>query len=111
MAPTEVLAEQHHLNLRRLVEPLGVGIALLTSQAKGAERDDIQERIRRGHVSLVIGTHAVIQESIAFERLGLAIVDEQHKFGVLQRGLLPEEGAQPGRPGHDGDADPRGPWP
>jgi ATP-dependent DNA helicase RecG len=95
MAPTEVLAEQHHLNLRRLVEPLGVGIALLTSQVKGPEREGLLDRVRKGEVSLVIGTHAVIQESIGFERLGLAIVDEQHKFGVIQRGLLRRKGVNP----------------
>jgi len=95
MAPTEVLAEQHYLNLHRWVEPLGVEVALLTSSIKGSEREDLYDRIRRGDVHLVIGTHAVIQEAVEFHRLGLAIIDEQHKFGVVQRGLLKRKGENP----------------
>jgi ATP-dependent DNA helicase RecG len=95
MAPTEVLAEQHFFNLRRWVEPLGIKVALLTSSIKGSERDDLYDRIGRGDVQLVIGTHAVIQEAVEFHRLGLAIIDEQHKFGVVQRGLLKKKGASP----------------
>jgi ATP-dependent DNA helicase RecG len=95
MAPTEVLAEQHYLNLHRWLEPLGVTVALLTSSIKGGERVDLYERIRRGDVQLVIGTHAVIQEAVEFHRLGLAIIDEQHKFGVVQRGLLKKKGQNP----------------
>jgi ATP-dependent DNA helicase RecG len=95
MAPTEVLAEQHFLNLHRWVEPLGVKVALLTHTVKGSEREDLYQRIRNGDVQLVIGTHAVIQESVEFNRLGLAIIDEQHKFGVVQRGLLKKKGVNP----------------
>jgi ATP-dependent DNA helicase RecG len=95
MAPTEVLAEQHYLNLHRWVEPLGIHIALLTSSIKGSEKEDLYRRIESGDVQLVIGTHAVIQEAVEFHRLGLAIVDEQHKFGVVQRGLLKKKGANP----------------
>jgi len=95
MAPTEVLAEQHFLNLHRWVEPLGVKVALLTSSIKGSEREDLYDRIRRGDVHLVIGTHAVIQEAVEFHHLGLAIIDEQHKFGVVQRGLLKKKGENP----------------
>jgi ATP-dependent DNA helicase RecG len=95
MAPTEVLAEQHYLNLHRWVEPLGASVALLTSSIKGSEREDLYQRIRRGDVQLVIGTHAVIQEAVEFHRLGLAIIDEQHKFGVVQRGLLKKKGENP----------------
>jgi ATP-dependent DNA helicase RecG len=95
MAPTEVLAEQHFLNLHRWVEPLGVKVALLTSSIKGSERGDLYQRIRNGDVQLVIGTHAVIQEAVEFNRLGLAIIDEQHKFGVVQRGLLKKKGENP----------------
>jgi ATP-dependent DNA helicase RecG len=95
MAPTEVLAEQHFLNLHRWVEPLGVNVALLTSSIKGSEREDLYDRIRRGDVHLVIGTHAVIQEAVEFNHLGLAIIDEQHKFGVVQRGLLKKKGENP----------------
>jgi ATP-dependent DNA helicase RecG len=95
MAPTEVLAEQHYLTIHRWVEPLGVGVALLTSNIKGSEREEIYDRIRRGEVQIVIGTHAVIQEQVEFYRLGLAIIDEQHKFGVVQRGLLKKKGGNP----------------
>ncbi len=95
MAPTEVLAEQHCLTIHRWVEPLGVGVTLLTSNIKGSEREEIYDRIRRGEVQIVIGTHAVIQEQVEFHRLGLAIIDEQHKFGVVQRGLLKKKGENP----------------
>lgn len=95
MAPTEVLAEQHYLNLHRWVEPLGIHVALLTSSTKGSEKEDLYRRIESGDVQLVIGTHAVIQQAVEFHRLGLAIVDEQHKFGVVQRGLLKKKGANP----------------
>ena len=95
MAPTEVLAEQHFLNLHRWLEPLGVKVALLTSSIKNSERDDVYERIRSGDVQLVIGTHAVIQEAVEFHRLGIAIIDEQHKFGVVQRALLRKKGENP----------------
>jgi len=95
MAPTEVLAEQHFLNLHRWVEPLGVKVALLTSSVKGSEREDLYRRIRSGDIQLVIGTHAMIQEAVEFSRLGLAIIDEQHKFGVVQRGLLKKKGGNP----------------
>jgi ATP-dependent DNA helicase RecG len=95
MAPTEVLAEQHFLNLHRWLEPLGVKVALLTSRVKGSEREDLYQRIRNGEIQLVIGTHAVIQEAVEFHHLGLAIIDEQHKFGVVQRGLLKKKGGNP----------------
>ncbi len=95
MAPTEVLAEQHYLNIHRLVEPLGIQVALLTSTIKGSERENLYQRTRKGDIQLVIGTHAVIQEAVEFHRLGLAIVDEQHKFGVVQRALLKKKGENP----------------
>ncbi len=95
MAPTEVLAEQHFLSLHRWVEPLGVNVALLTSSTKGSEREDLYPKIRNGDIQLVIGTHAVIQEAVEFNRLGLAVIDEQHKFGVVQRGLLKKKGVSP----------------
>ena len=95
MAPTEVLAEQHFLNLHRWVEPLGIKVGLLTSSVKSSEREDLYQRIRTGHIQLVVGTHAVIQEAVEFNRLGLAVIDEQHKFGVVQRGLLKKKGESP----------------
>lgn len=95
MAPTEVLAEQHFLNLHRWLKPLNVKVSLLTNSIKGPEREDLYKGIRNGDVPLVIGTHAVIQEAVEFHRLGLAIIDEQHKFGVVQRGLLKKKGGTP----------------
>ena len=103
MVPTEVLAEQHYFNLRPWVEPLGVHVVLLTSTIKGQERDEIYDKIRAGRVQLVIGTHAMIQETVEFQRLGLAIIDEQHKFGVVQRGSAEEEGKPSARCGDDRD--------
>lgn len=95
MAPTEVLAEQHYLTIHRWIEPLGIRIGLLTSNIKGSEREEVYHRIKTGEVHIVIGTHAVIQEQVEFHRLGLAIIDEQHKFGVVQRGLLKKKGENP----------------
>jgi ATP-dependent DNA helicase RecG len=92
MAPTEILAEQHYLTMYRLVAPLGVRVALLTSALKGARRRPLQEAISAGEVDLVIGTHALIQEGVAFKALGLAVIDEQHRFGVLQRATLKKKG-------------------
>jgi ATP-dependent DNA helicase RecG len=95
MAPTEVLAEQHFLNVHRWMAPLGIKAGLLTSRVMGSEREDLYQRIRAGQIQLVIGTHAVIQEGVEFNRLGLAVIDEQHKFGVVQRGLLKKKGENP----------------
>lgn len=95
MAPTEVLAEQHYLLIHRWMEPLGLKVALLTSSIKGQEREALHEGIRKGEIHLAIGTHAVIQEAVEFQRLGLAVIDEQHKFGVLQRARLKRKGEHP----------------
>jgi ATP-dependent DNA helicase RecG len=95
MTPTEVLAEQHYLNLHRWMELLGVRVTLLTSNVKGREKEALYGGIERGEIELVIGTHAVIQEAVEFKRLGLAVIDEQHKFGVVQRGLLKKKGENP----------------
>jgi ATP-dependent DNA helicase RecG len=95
MAPTEILAEQHVVTVRALVEPLGVPVALLTSGQKTRERDAALEAVRSGAAPLVVGTHALIQEGVELRRLGLAVVDEQHRFGVLQRASLREKGRNP----------------
>jgi len=95
MAPTEVLAEQHYSTASRWITPLGIRIVLLTSHVKGLERERIYRQIRRGEIQMVIGTHAIIQEEVEFHRLGFAIIDEQHKFGVIQRGLLRKKGVNP----------------
>jgi len=95
MAPTEILAEQHFLRLKEYGDPLGLSILLLTSDMKKKEKADAIDRIAIGEVNLVIGTHALIQEAISFKKLGLVVVDEQHKFGVLQRAKLSQKGERP----------------
>jgi ATP-dependent DNA helicase RecG len=95
MVPTEILAEQHFLNVRRIVKPLGIRAALLTSSIKGSEREEILRAISTGEEHIVIGTHAIIQEHVHFHRLGLVVVDEQHKFGVIQRATLRRKGTNP----------------
>ena len=94
MAPTELLAEQHFRKLVQWLEPLGVGIAWLTGSRKGLARRQMVERVASGEAGLVIGTQAVIQDSVHFARLGLAIIDEQHRFGVAQRLALRRKLAQ-----------------
>jgi ATP-dependent DNA helicase RecG len=103
MAPTEILAEQHFRKLVGWLAPLGVQVAWLTGSRKGKARTAMVERVASGEAMLVVGTHAVIQYDVAFARLGLAIVDEQHRFGVAQRLALRQkleaQGAPaPGRP-------------
>ncbi|HEY4997732.1 MAG TPA: ATP-dependent DNA helicase RecG, partial [Usitatibacter sp.] len=85
MAPTEILAEQHYLKLSHWLEPLGVKIAWLAGSLKARERKKAVEAIAAGEIQLAIGTHALFQEDVEFAKLGLAIVDEQHRFGVEQR--------------------------
>jgi ATP-dependent DNA helicase RecG len=95
MAPTEILAEQHFFSLREYLEKLGKSSLLLTSDMKKKVKEEALNRVRSGEVDLVIGTHALIQEGVEFKRLGLAVVDEQHKFGVLQRARLTQKGYRP----------------
>jgi ATP-dependent DNA helicase RecG len=95
MAPTEILAEQHYLNLHRLLEPLGVSCVLLVGGRTGKKRAEALAAIAGGSAGIVIGTHALIQQGVAFHKLGLAVIDEQHKFGVLQRATLKEKGYAP----------------
>jgi len=92
MAPTEILAEQHFLTLRRLVARCPYRVELLSAGVKGRERKDALARIASGEAQIVVGTHALIQEGVAFQRLGLAVADEQHRFGVLQRDELRKKG-------------------
>jgi len=95
MAPTEILAEQHFLRAWRLLTPLGVKVFLLTSSIRGRERQRILEELRRGSPAIVVGTHALIQGEVQFARLGFVIIDEQHRFGVLQRAQLRAKGYHP----------------
>ena len=95
MAPTEILAEQHYATLSRLLPPLGVRVTLLTSGLKGKDAAARRAAVEAGHVGCVIGTHALVQERVSFQRLGLAVVDEQHRFGVHQRARLKGKGERP----------------
>ena len=85
MAPTEILAEQHYLKMKEWFEPLGVQVAWLSGSLKAKEKRLAQEMIESGSAQLIIGTHALIQENVSFAKLGLAVIDEQHRFGVRQR--------------------------
>ncbi|HKZ45797.1 MAG TPA: ATP-dependent DNA helicase RecG, partial [Thermodesulfobacteriota bacterium] len=95
MAPTEILAEQHYLNIHKYAEGLGIKTALLTSSLAKSEKMSILDDIKTGEINLAIGTHALIQEDVEFKRLGLVIVDEQHRFGVIQRAMLKKKGTNP----------------
>ena len=92
MAPTEILAEQHYLNFKRWFEPLGLNVAWLSGKQKGKARAVAEQVIRDGSAHLVIGTHALFQENVEFAKLGLVIIDEQHRFGVDQRLALRNKG-------------------
>jgi ATP-dependent DNA helicase RecG len=95
MAPTEILAEQHYLNAKRILGPLQYSIGVVRSGIKKSEKKELLERIAAGDIQVVIGTHALIEESVAFKHLGLAVIDEQHRFGVVQRLQLMAKGEQP----------------
>ena len=95
LAPTEILASQHAENLNRLLAPFGMRVALLTGGMKAAVRRTTLTAIREDQADLVVGTHAILSEGVAFARLGLAVVDEQHRFGVRQRGMLAEKAENP----------------
>ena len=95
LVPTEILASQHAENLNRLLAPFGMRVALLTGGMKAAARRTTLAAIRDDEADLIVGTHAILSEGVEFARLGLAVVDEQHRFGVRQRGLLAEKAANP----------------
>ena len=98
MAPTEILAEQHYQTISRLLEDTldgDVNVALLTGSVTGHEREGVYQGLAEGEIDIVVGTHALIQESVVFDRLALAVVDEQHRFGVRQRGALRQKGHHP----------------
>ena len=95
LAPTEILAAQHAENLNRMLAPFGMRVALLTGGMKAAARRTTLAAIRSDEADLVVGPHAILSEGVEFARLGLAVVDEQHRFGVRQRGMLAEKAANP----------------
>jgi ATP-dependent DNA helicase RecG len=88
MAPTEILAKQHYENLIRYLYPLGVRVDLLVGSMTGGEKRSVQERLKTGQTQVVVGTHALIQDGVEFSDLGLAVIDEEHRFGVMQRRRL-----------------------
>ncbi|MEO5956591.1 MAG: ATP-dependent DNA helicase RecG [Nitrospiraceae bacterium] len=95
MAPTEILAEQHYRTMKGFLEPLGLSVVLVSGGGRAAARKAVREQVASGTAQVVIGTHAVIQQGVTFAKLGLAVVDEQHRFGVLQRKTLMEKGYKP----------------
>jgi len=95
MAPTEILARQHHATLSKMAAPAGINIDVLTGRTKGRERDQILERIESGETNIVVGTHALFQDTVVYRDLALAVVDEQHRFGVHQRLRLTAKGISP----------------
>jgi ATP-dependent DNA helicase RecG len=95
MAPTEILAEQHYANLKKYLEPLGVKVHLLIGGQNKKRRQEILEDLLTGNAQVVVGTHAVITDNVAFQNLGMAIIDEQHRFGVMQRAAMFSKGKRP----------------
>ena len=88
VAPTEILAQQHYQSVRELMDPMGIEVALLTGSVRAKDRKPIHERLREGALPILVGTHAVLEEKVRFANLGLAIIDEQHRFGVAQRAKM-----------------------
>ena len=95
MAPTEILANQHYENIKRLLSKIDINIALLTGSTKKSERDVIDKGLRDGSINFIIGTHALIEDNVVFKNLGLVVIDEQHRFGVVQRSKLWKKNNQP----------------
>ncbi len=95
MAPTEVLAAQHYMNIKQLLDSCGVNVELIVSGSPAPERQRIRDRLAGGEINIAVGTHALIQPSVVFNHLALAVIDEQHRFGVEQRAMLKAKGQQP----------------
>ena len=95
MAPTEILAAQHYLSANRIFKGVGYGVELVVSGRKRSVKEEVLARVESGEAQIVVGTHALIENPVAFKKLGLVIVDEQHRFGVMQRKRLIEKGASP----------------
>lgn len=95
MAPTEILAKQHYNTFSKLLDPLGIPVKLLVGSLTAKQKKEVRQQLAEGEIKLVVGTHAILQEDTAFQRLGLVITDEQHRFGVAQRGQLASKGEQP----------------
>ena len=96
MAPTEILAEQHQINFENWLKPLGIEVAFLSGKVKGKKREAIIARVASGEVKCAVGTHALFQKDVQFANLGLAVIDEQHRFGVQQRMAMRRKGERQG---------------
>lgn len=94
MAPTEILANQHYNTLKKLLEPFGIKVALLTGSVKPKEKEQIKQALAEGSIDVAVGTHALIQGDVVYKALGIAVTDEQHRFGVIQRATLVEKSEQ-----------------
>ena len=95
IAPTEILAIQHYTGLKTLCDAIGIQISLLTGSSKTAERKQIHSQLEDGSLHILVGTHAVLEDKVKFKNLGLAIIDEQHRFGVAQRSKLWHKNTSP----------------
>ena len=95
LVPTEILVEQHYFNFRNILKGLDVNIEMLISSLKGSRKKGIIEKLKSGKIDIIIGTHALLEENVEFQNLGLMIIDERHKFGVLQRAALENKGIYP----------------
>ena len=95
MAPTEILAEQHFLTFHQFLEDIGAKVALLKGGQKGSEKQEILNRLSKGEIDIIVGTHALVQEGVEFHKLGFVVIDEQHRFGVMQRAVLRRKGIHP----------------
>lgn len=100
MAPTEILATQHYNGIKELLEKTAINVELLTGSAKTKKRREIHEGLENGSIHILIGTHAILEDKVQFQKLGLAIIDEQHRFGVAQRSKLWQKSAESGVPPH-----------
>src|ERR1700752_4198852 len=105
MAPTEILAQQHYFSARRILENAGYRIVLLTGSLEADRKREVRRHISQGNAQLVIGTHALLEEKVEFANLGLVIVDEQHRFGVLQRLKLMKKSGESGEGADMGTAE------
>jgi ATP-dependent DNA helicase RecG len=95
LVPTDILSRQHYQTIKNLLEPLNLRTAILTGREKGKVRKEILHELESGHIHLLVGTHALIQDTVTFHKLGLVVIDEQHRFGVQQRARLSEKGVNP----------------
>ena len=95
MAPTEILAQQHHASIQELLKPLGIEVALLTGSVKTKDRKEIHEVLESGELKILVGTHALLEDKVKFKNLALAVIDEQHRFGVAQRSKLWKKNTSP----------------